>query len=204
MSKLLIPGSGPVLSSDLDTFTETEHDARDHSAAMSGVSLADLGTKDHDLLTGLADDDHSLYLKDSDFETASWLSHTPVLTASTTNPTLGSGSLQQGRYLEVGNTVLYRFQVRFGSSGTNAGDGQYRVSLPVNAAVVNPDDVYTTMGAGVLLDWSVAGHKELCTWQWGAAAYLTGVVDNASIFSNAPFDWTVLDRMSGTVTYQSA
>ncbi len=200
---MVLIGSGPFIGPP-DAFTETEHDARDHSAAMSGVSLADLGVKDHDLLDGLADDDHSFYLKDSDFEAAAWLSHTPVLTASVTNPTLGSGSRQEGRYLSgVGDFIVYRFLVQFGTSGTNAGSGQYRISLPVAAAAVNPDDTETTLGYGALHDWSVGGHREIVSWQRGASTFLTGAVNSSAIFDNNPINWTVEDRMSGTVIYQS-
>ncbi len=200
MSRILIPGSSALLLPATTVHDDAGHvtngNTHDHVSG-DGAQI------DHGGLAGLTDDDHSLYLKDSDFETAAWASHTPVLTAATTNPTLGSGSVQQGRYLPVGKMVIYRFLIQFGSSGAAAGSGRYRVSLPVNAAAVDPDDIYTTMGSGVLHDWSVGGHKELCTWQWGAATYLTGAVDNNSIFDNAPFVWTNDDRMSGTVTYQS-
>ncbi len=133
-----------------------------------------------------------------------WIAYTPVLTASVTNPTLGSGSLAEGRYIEVpGHLVIYRFAVEFGTSGVNRGDGQYRISLPVPATSLTPASIYTSMGSGVLFDWSESGHKELCTWQYGISSYLTGVVDDSSIFHNAPFDWAAEDRMSGTVMYQS-
>ena len=133
-----------------------------------------------------------------------WTAFTPVLTASVTDPTLGTSPKQEGRFIRLrGGLVVYRFLIQFGTSGTNAGDGQYQISLPVPATSLTPSNVNTSMGSGVLFDWSESGHKELCTWQWGIATYLIGVVDDATISHNAPFNWTVDDRMSGTVTYQA-
>lgn len=63
-----------------------------------------------------------------------WTAYTPALTATTTNPTLGSGSTASGRYCQTGKLVVCQVWIVFGSSGTNAGSGSYRVSLPVTAA----------------------------------------------------------------------
>jgi hypothetical protein len=62
-----------------------------------------------------------------------WTSYTPVLTATTTNPTLGTGSSATGAYARVQNLIVYNFQILFGSSGVNAGSGNYKVSLPVTS-----------------------------------------------------------------------
>lgn len=62
-----------------------------------------------------------------------WTAWTPALTAATTNPTLGSGSVQEGSYMQLGKLVIAHFNIQFGSSGQNAGSGEYRISLPVAA-----------------------------------------------------------------------
>jgi hypothetical protein len=62
-----------------------------------------------------------------------WTSYTPVLTATTTNPTLGTGSSATGAYARIQNLIVYNFQILFGTSGVVAGVGDYRVSLPVTA-----------------------------------------------------------------------
>jgi len=64
----------------------------------------------------------------------SWTTYTPALTASTTNPTLGPGSATFGRYRFLAEKYI-RVQVRilFGTSGTNAGSGFYRISTPLTA-----------------------------------------------------------------------
>lgn len=61
-------------------------------------------------------------------------SYTPTLTASSSNPTLGSGSSRTGKYSKIGRQVDVDINIAFGSSGTAAGSGNYIISLPVTAA----------------------------------------------------------------------
>ena len=61
------------------------------------------------------------------------LSYTPALTASVSDPTLGSGSSTSGFYIVDGKLVTVWSGIIFGSSGAAAGSGTYRVSLPVAA-----------------------------------------------------------------------
>lgn len=62
-------------------------------------------------------------------------SYTPVLLASTTNPTLGTGSAIAGRYWldPITGRVWGHLWVKFGTSGVTAGNGVYRITLPVPA-----------------------------------------------------------------------
>lgn len=59
----------------------------------------------------------------------------PTLKATTTNPTLGTGSSSTGKYIQIGKTVHFVFVFTFGSSGVNPGSGFYTVDLPVTAAI---------------------------------------------------------------------
>ena len=61
-----------------------------------------------------------------------WAAYTPVLTASTTNPTLGNGTIL-GRYMQIGKTVWCSVRLAWGSTST-VGSGIYRITLPVTAA----------------------------------------------------------------------
>lgn len=84
--------------------------------------------------------------------TATYADFTPNLTAATTNPTLGTGSVKQGRYVQIGKHVEASGGIRFGTSG-NAGSGEYHIDLPVAAAVTNAAMGYAwsyTNGAGVV------------------------------------------------------
>lgn len=74
-----------------------------------------------------------------------WAAHaTATLTASTTNPTLGTGGIIDARYVVNGTTVTGRVFIRFGSTMT-AGSGEYRYALPV-APRVSAYEVPTGIG----------------------------------------------------------
>jgi hypothetical protein len=60
--------------------------------------------------------------------TAVWSSYSPAWTATTTNPTLGNGTLT-GAYMEMGQTVQVRIVLTVGST-TSVGSGVYSFSLP--------------------------------------------------------------------------
>jgi hypothetical protein len=59
---------------------------------------------------------------------AGWTSYTPVWTCSTTNPSLGNGTLT-GAFRAVGKTVDFRLRWVAGST-TTYGDGQWSFTLP--------------------------------------------------------------------------
>jgi hypothetical protein len=58
-----------------------------------------------------------------------WVSYTPVLTATTTNPTIGS-SVFNAAYCKIGKTVHVRLNLTIGA-GFVVGSGAYLFSLPV-------------------------------------------------------------------------
>ena len=66
-----------------------------------------------------------------------WTSYTPVLTATVTNPTLGTAATATGSYARIQNLIIANFEFFFGTSGFSAGSGDYRVSLPVTASAVS-------------------------------------------------------------------
>jgi hypothetical protein len=68
---------------------------------------------------------------------AGWTAYTPVLTATTTNPVLGTGGTIVGKWKRIGKTVLFRIEITFGSAGVNAGNGTYTITLPTNATRTN-------------------------------------------------------------------
>jgi hypothetical protein len=77
-----------------------------------------------------------------------WTSYTPALTASGTNPTLGSGSVATGKYKQIGKTVFGWAKIAFGTSGVSAGSGILRISLPIAAASAEDQ----ACGTGILTD----------------------------------------------------
>ena len=69
------------------------------------------------------------------FSSGAWTTYTPVWTASTTNPTIGNGTLQ-GRYIELGSAVFGEVRIVAGST-TNRGSGTYAISLPFSSVGYN-------------------------------------------------------------------
>ena len=64
---------------------------------------------------------------------AVWETWTPVLTASVTNPNLGSTGSSVGRYTRINKLVIAQTNFTFGGTGVNAGSGIYKSSLPFTA-----------------------------------------------------------------------
>jgi hypothetical protein len=81
-----------------------------------------------------------------------WTAYTPTLTGSTTNPTIGNGSIT-GHYSQNGKSVDFRIVLTIGST-TTRGVGAWSFSLPVadNAAVKQV--VAATVSASGLADYA--------------------------------------------------
>jgi hypothetical protein len=117
-----------------------------------------------------------------------WESWTPTLTAVTTDPTLGTGSVQEGRFLRMGPTVFARGYIKFGTSGTAAGSGLYRISLPVDCATDT-----LPVGDGMIRDVTLAsGMRGFCLIP------PAGVTDRTEIYMTAsPFTFMSNTAISG-------
>lgn len=129
-------------------------------------------------------------------------SYTPALTAVTTNPTLGTGAVQQGRYAQDNKTVTGHAYIKFGTSGVAAGSGSYRISLPVAAdmgmtvRVLGSGDIYdasaSTLNLVALALVSSTTVQLLCP---GATAVIANSV---------PWTWAANDELGIAFTYQAA
>jgi hypothetical protein len=135
-----------------------------------------------------------------------WTGYTPVLTASTTNPTLGSGSFASGAYMQIGRTVHFRAQIQFGTSGTNAGSGFYFVSFPVatstgipgftpiaNVFMVQNSTGIRLLGSGCLNDVN----KFFIQYQTNSSG-------TNAVTEGVPWAWTTQDSILVSGTYQAA
>jgi len=58
-----------------------------------------------------------------------WGTYTPSLDGATTNPTLGTGSVQTGRFFRMGTLAVVHVYIGFGTSSVS-GSGAYEVTLP--------------------------------------------------------------------------
>lgn len=66
-------------------------------------------------------------------DVGAWLTYTPTFTASTTNPTVGNGSLT-GRYIYLNKHTVQAIFKFVGGSTSTKGSGAYTFSLPITAA----------------------------------------------------------------------
>lgn len=134
-----------------------------------------------------------------------WTSWTPTLTTGGTNPTLGTGSSATGKYLRLGNLVIARFFITFGTSGVAAGSGTYRVSLPINSAAHGE-----MSGSLFLYDSSAAAGTSAGMFSYDAAAsyvqmlYPTATTTYSVVSNSAPWTWAASDQIRGFFYYEAA
>lgn len=130
--------------------------------------------------------------------------YTPALTAVTTDPTLGSGSSAEGMWAQLGPLVYVVWTIQFGSSGTNAGSGVYRVSLPVDVAPGPLDEV--SIGSGRCNDANVGTDLGSSIFHAQMAPGLPDrfqmyVEEAVAVSSSNPWAWAASDRLSGFCLY---
>ena len=83
-----------------------------------------------------------------------WTAYTPVWTATTTNPTIGNGSIT-GAYAVFGKTVHFRIHIVDGST-TSEGSGNYAVTLPLAPIATQKWTFVGAIGTGINLIWGLA------------------------------------------------
>lgn len=133
--------------------------------------------------------------------------YTPVLTASVTNPTLGTGSSSVGRYSVIGKRVFFSAEIILGT-GATAGSGFYTFSLPVAARTGTPWQIVPVEGLDSSTGRYVAGIGEIAS----AGNSLTrirfgdsGTTATSTSFGNAtPWVWADADMIRVSGSYESA
>jgi hypothetical protein len=126
---------------------------------------------------------------------------TVSLTATTTNPTLGTGSSTVGRYMAAGKWITGSAHIIWGSAATVAGSGTYVVPLPVasqGAYAISPLGVFRAIHAGSyyfgFLDWYSATQVSM----------FTSASPSTSVTAIAPFAWGANDQINYTFGYEAA
>jgi hypothetical protein len=100
-----------------------------------------------------------------------------VWTATTTNPTIGNGTLT-GRYIQLGKLVIYRIYLVGGTTTTLGTGPAYFITLPVASTGTAPGQ-QVGLGAGsdavsghvVSLQLFVGGSQTACQWNYQQASY---------------------------------
>lgn len=129
--------------------------------------------------------------------------YTPTLTAVTTNPTLGTGGSASGRYTMYGGKfVTCHGTIAFGTSGANAGSGQYLIALPFAASSAITGGV-PSVGSGLI---RCAGSTAIVNFfaSSGSSTMAAITVAGGNMASGAPGAWTNNDYISFTMSYETA
>jgi len=136
-----------------------------------------------------------------------WTIYTPVLTASTTNPVIGNGSIT-GRYVNIGATIIGEIRIIAGTVGFNRGSGAYSVSLPTPAVFEN----FQPVGQVVVRDEGPGLNY------FGTAIFTGGFNDRVQLFMHSqtatfdegiavtdslPFVFSANDKILIQLTYES-
>lgn len=141
----------------------------------------------------------SKYALQTNFPAGDWLTWTPILTGTTTNPNIGSTASNVGRYQVFGKTVHWNITIISGGTGIATGSGQYELSLPITAKFSQ----YRSIGS---------------TWQYldspnifgTGTAYLTSAsklsaVMGTNYWNSSNFEWATGGQVfSASGTYEAA
>ena len=131
---------------------------------------------------------------------AAWVDYTPTLTASTTNPTLGTGSSATGRYGQINKIICGQGQINFGTAGVVAGSGFYFVSLPITAQssgkVIGQFQFYDSSALAVYLGTVISDTTTRALMYYNNPASVTT--------NSQPFTWAASDFIRYTFQYEAA
>ena len=126
-----------------------------------------------------------------------WQAWTPTLTASTTNPDLGSGTLL-GRYVKVGQLVVASVILSF-ASDSNAGSGVWRISFPI--APTQPLFIGGSWSINDLGTNNFSGSV-----RYDGATYIAFPYEGSPFYvsHNYPMTWANGDSLRALWTYEAA
>ena len=128
--------------------------------------------------------------------------YTPVLTATTTNPTLGTGAVQNGYYFYQSESIVAVFYIRFGTSGNTFGAGNYQVSIPVTAATPFGSTIHPAVGSVQLGDSSSGVVSAGDCYVDPSSGNVVGLIGSSGTVSpTAPWTWANSDYISGQIQY---
>lgn len=133
---------------------------------------------------------------------AAWTAYTPAWTATTTNPTLGNGTIT-GKYTRIGKLIIGRISLLMGST-TTFGAGAYRLSLPVTPHADNYTVAFAQIGNIGMIDTSASSRAfrvALCV-----DATTIGIQDASGVpvSPTAPWTWANGDGLVATFEYEAA
>ena len=119
-----------------------------------------------------------------------WQNYTVVWTASSTNPSIGNGSLIS-RYCVIGKICFFNIYLVAGST-TTFGAGEWMFSLPFTAAFA------IGSGSVKIFDYGTAWYNSICKFVSQTQVYIPPV--NATY----PMTWAANDQLDLSMFYEIA
>lgn len=134
--------------------------------------------------------------------TKAWTTYTPVLTAVTTNPTLGTSPTQEGYWCRLGNVIFGTARITFGTGSPTAGSGVYQISMPPAAPVQRSQ----VIGHGYIYDSNVPALWQCSLRMSGANAIMavTATANTHNVTNAVPFTWAASDQIVLSFMYEPA
>jgi hypothetical protein len=141
--------------------------------------------------------------------------YTPLLTATTTNPQIGTGgtAVLRGFYYEIFDQIHIWGEFRFGTGGgVSGGTGNYGISLPfpaLNTTGIGANlGLQPVIGAASLWDDSTPANRQPATvhlrstTEIGFSVKLNSGAGQREVSNNVPYAVAVSDGMSWYAYYQ--
>jgi hypothetical protein len=151
------------------------------------------------------------YVTQTTLDAAGWTTYTPTWGASTTNPSLGNGTIQ-GRYKRHGKLVFVQVWLAFGSS-SSLGSGLYSFSLPITAVdgwnPTSGNPFGRGGGTAMFNDSSVSNIAGGFAFLWdvgsGSADWRIRMISDAgaTVSNSVPFAWATGDDIQVNLWYET-
>jgi len=137
-----------------------------------------------------------------------WQTYTPVLSTDGTQPALGTGPTQLGKYMQQGKFVYVKIALKFGT-GPTIGTGNYFISLPITADISN-SNFSNILNPGALFDASAGAPAFPQAYIASATTigfYYPSTWPSAAqvlVSATAPWAWATGDEFKVNTKYEAA
>jgi hypothetical protein len=126
----------------------------------------------------------------------------PTLEGSVSNPVLGVGALQSGRYAIVSNILTGHGSITTGTSGFTNGSGDIRIVLPATTGSI-PANSKIVLGNGWIFDSSAAAITTVIIEASSTTRAIIRATGSTIVQWTAPFTWSTQDQLHFHLNYRT-